>query len=265
MSENSSVRLNKYMASCGLGSRRECDALIASGEVMVNGKPAEMGQRVDPETVEVTYKGNPLEAAPGKEYYMYHKPRGVIVSVRDPHNPFTIYDDLREKGFDASHLKYVGRLDKESEGVLILTNDGDLCHAITHPKFHIKKTYEVSVEKKLKDEWIEQMVEEGVESEGQILHAGSVYYRGLVEGLHCYKVELYEGKNRQIRRLFGAFGHTVVRLIRTQFANVKLDDVEYGQWVELTERHVEGLLSKGYDVPSKRKRRRNYYPPRKNK
>lgn len=260
MSENSLVRLNKYMASCGLGSRRECDTIIAKGGVLVNGNPAEVGQKVDPETVVVTLNGEPLKAAPEKEYYLYHKPRGVIVSVRDPHNPFTIYDDLREKGFEASHLKYVGRLDKESEGVLLLTNDGDLVHAITHPKFHIKKTYEVSVEKKLKDEWIEQMVEEGVESEGQILHAGSVYYRGIVESLHCYKVELYEGKNRQIRRLFGAFGHTVVRLIRTQFANIKLDDVEYGQWVELQERQIKGLMSKGHKVTTKR--RCNYYPPK---
>lgn len=264
MSDTPTVRLNKYLASCGLGSRRECDAIIASGDVLVDGKPAEVGQRVDPESVSVSYKGEPLEALPGKEYYLYHKPRGVIVSVRDPHNPFTIYDDLREKGFDASHLKYVGRLDKESEGVLILTNDGDLCHAITHPKFHIKKTYEVSVEKKLKDEWITQMVEDGVESEGQILHAGSVYYRGIVEGFHCYKVELYEGKNRQIRRLFGAFGHTVVRLIRTQFANIKLDDVAYGQWVELQERQIEGLLSKGHKVQGI-KRKRNYYPPKRKK
>lgn len=263
MGETASVRLNKYMASCGLGSRRECDAIIASGDVLVNGKPAEVGQRVDPENVIVTYKGEPLEAVRSKEYYLYHKPRGVIVSVRDPHNPFTIYDDLREKGFDATHLKYVGRLDKESEGVLILTNDGDLCHAITHPRFHIKKTYEVSVEKKLKDEWIEQMVEEGVESEGQILHAGSVYYRGLIEGLHCYKVELYEGKNRQIRRLFGAFGHTVVRLIRTQFANIKLDDVAYGQWVELQGRQIEGLLSKGHTVKHKKKKGNNYSQKRK--
>ncbi len=256
MSENSLVRLNKYLASCGLGSRRECDTIIAKGGVAVNGNPVEIGQKIDPENDKVTLDGEPLEAAQGKEYFVYHKPRGVIVSVRDPHNPFTIYDDLREKGFDATHLKYVGRLDKESEGVLLLTNDGDMVHAITHPKFHIKKVYEVSVEKKLKDEQTEQMVEQGVESEGQVLHAGSVYYRGLVDDLHCYKVELYEGKNRQIRRLFDAFGHKVVRLIRTQFANVKLDDVEYGQWLELGERQVAGLMSKGYKV----KRRRNFYP-----
>lgn len=248
-----SIRLNKYLASCGLGSRRECDALIAKGGVTVNGAPVEMGQRINPAVDEVAYKGEVLVPTRGKEYYLYHKPRGVIVSVRDPHNPVTIYDDLREKGFDATHLKYVGRLDKESEGLLLLTNDGDLVHAVTHPRFHIKKTYEVGVERKLKDEYTIQMVEEGVESEGQILHAGSVYYRGKGEdNLHWYKVELYEGKNRQIRRLFGAFKHTVIRLIRTQFANIKIDDTPYGAFAELTERQVKGLLAKGYNVQKKR-------------
>ena len=247
----SEERVNKYLAKCGFGSRRFCDTIIDEGRVLVDGKAVEKGQKIDGDKVVVTVDGEAVSPAGEKEYYLYHKKTGSIVSKNDPHNPYTIYDALTEAGLDAAHLRYVGRLDKESEGALLLTNDGDMIHAITHPRFHIKKTYWVEVTHKVNPKNIEKMVEEGVESDDQILHAGAVRDKGEVDGRFCYEVDLYEGKNRQVRRLFAGIGHEVLRLKRTQFANITLRDLPYGEFRALEEREIRGLKGKGFSVNKK--------------
>lgn len=244
------LRLNKYLAQCGLGSRRQCDQFLADGLVRIDGEVVGLGVRVDG-TESITFRGRPVDPQKAKEYYLYNKPRGPICTARDTHGRETIYDALKERGLDAPYLKYVGRLDKESEGALILTNDGDMVHAVTHPKFHIKKVYQVKVNQKIDESKLQLIVEEGVESEGDILKVGAVRYKGPEGKSHWYEVDLYEGKNRQVRRVFDGIGHEVIRLCRTQFANIKLRDLEVGGYRALEEREIKGLQGKGYKVDRK--------------
>lgn len=242
------IRLNRYLAQCGVASRRECDSYIAAGKVKVNGKKVtELGTRINPEKDEVSYSGKKVRPVSRKIYIAYHKSRGSLVTVKDPQGRKTIYDDLRKGGLSADTLKYVGRLDRNSEGLLLLTNDGDLVHALTHPRFHIKKVYEVRIDKPLQEVHADQMLSAGVESNGQILHAGALRTsRNNSRSGFWYEIDLYEGKNRQIRRMFEELGYTVLRLKRTQFSVVTLRDLKRGAFRYLQEREVKGLKNKGF-------------------
>jgi pseudouridine synthase len=247
------IRLNRYLARHGLGSRRQCDRLIAAGKVAINGSVVtELGTRVDPARDRVTVGGEALRPVRPPEYLAYHKPRGPLVTAHDPHGRETIYDALERTGRDVRHLRYVGRLDRNSEGLLLLTNDGDLVHALTHPRFHVKKQYEVLVERPLSEAEVTRMTGEGIESEGMRLHAGAVRRAAKPDERGVwYEVDLYEGKNRQIRRMFGALGNDVIRLRRTQFGVVKLRGLRRGAVRELGEREVTGLLKLGHPVKKK--------------
>ncbi|MBD3392085.1 MAG: pseudouridine synthase [Chitinivibrionales bacterium] len=243
------VRLNRYLAQCGLGSRRECDRLIAAGSVAVNGTTVkELGTRVDLSRDTVTVAGKRAGRALPLQYVACHKSRGIMVTAKDPQGRETVYDALGKKGFNASHLKYVGRLDRDSEGLLLMTNDGDLVHALTHPRFHIKKSYLVRIERKLLPEHAGQMTGAGVRSNGQTLTAGKVSPRETegITGEHWYVVDLYEGKNRQIRRMFESFGYEIIRLKRTQFGTVKLGSLRRGSYRFLEPREIAGLRRLGH-------------------
>jgi pseudouridine synthase len=240
------IRLNRYLASCGLGSRRACDAIIAGGRIFVNGvRVTELGIKVIPGSDVVEHLGRTLAPVSTFRYLAYHKPQGVIVTKSDPEGRTTIFDAIREAGASAEGLNYIGRLDVASEGLLLLTNDGSLIHALTHPRYHIKKVYDVRIDKKPQDSDIAHMTGVGVESEGQILRAGSIRDNGS-EGLFWCRVELYEGKKRQIRRMFEALGYTIIRLRRVQFASVKLDDLPVGAVRELSSREVAALRAAGF-------------------
>lgn len=247
--DNDGIRLNRYLAQCGLGSRRECDRIIAAGRVYINGKKVtELGTKVCLERDVVEHAGRTMARVRGLEYYAYHKSRGSVVTARDPEGRTTIYDALTDAGLSAAHLRYVGRLDRNSEGLLLLTNDGDLIHALTHPRFHIKKVYRVRVDRPVMREDMERMVKEGIESDGQLLRAGAVR---LVEDPggkdeHWYEVDLYEGKNRQIRRMFEGLNYKVQRLRRIQFGVIKLRGLRRGAYRPLMEREVKGLKNLGY-------------------
>ena len=242
----SPVRLNRYLAGCGLGSRRSCDGLIAGGRIHVNGsKVTELGTKVVPGHDRVEYLGRELSPVVAFQYLAYHKPQGVIVTKADPEGRTTVFDALKEAGRNADGLNYVGRLDVASEGLLLLTNDGNLIHALTHPRYHIKKVYDVQIDKRLSPADAATMIREGIESEGQVLRAGSVLDTGFEDRFWC-RVELYEGKKRQIRRMLEALGYAVVRLRRIQFASVKLGDLAPGAARELTVREVDALRSAGF-------------------
>lgn len=239
------IRLNRYLASTGIGSRRECDTLIEKRLVSVNGKIVdELGVKVDPARDVICFSGNVVKPAAQKIYIAYHKQPGTVVTADDPEGRPTVYDELVKKGVDITALKYVGRLDMFSEGLLLFTNDGDLVHALTHPRFHIKKVYEVKTDKPITPTDIEKLTGPGVESEGQILHAGSV--RQLETPAGFTEIVLYEGKNRQIRRMLEVLGYKVLRLVRTQFSSVKLRDLPAGEVRSLSEREVASLASRGY-------------------
>ena len=251
------IRLNRYLAQCGLGSRRECDEIIASGAIVINGKrTTRLGLRIDPSAVSIEYNGKKIGLPDTMEYIAYHKSRGTIVTAADPDGRETIYDALKKAGCAADHLKYVGRLDRNSEGLLLFTNDGDLIHALTHPRFEIKKVYQVRTDKALDVSDAQKMIYDGIESEGQNLHAGAIKTLQEKGGgkEYWYAVDLYEGKNRQIRRMFEALGYTVVRLKRVQYSVVKLGDLQRGRYRRLEEREITGLKSKGHPVKKKRKK-----------
>lgn len=243
------IRINRFLARAGLGSRRECERLVTAGRVLLNGSlVTELSTTVDPVHDTVEYRGKAISQVRTMEYVAYHKPTGTLVSRRDPHHPETIYDTIRKAhGADLSHLRYVGRLDRNSEGLLLLTNDGDLVHALTHPRFHVKKVYHVVVDRQVGGEHIDTMVNQGIRSDGDTLSAGSVARLPKRNG-YWYQVELYEGKNRQIRRMFDAFGYRIRRLIRVQFGAVRLGDLSCGAYRRLTEKEVGGLRNLGYKV-----------------
>jgi len=242
------VRLNRYCARCGLGSRRSCDTLIASGKIMVNGKKVtELGIKIDPNKDRVEYAGGAVKPVRPHVYMAYHKTRGVMVTKMDPEGRPTVYDALTRAGHNVDDLRYIGRLDFNSEGLLLLTNDGDLVHALTHPRYHIKKVYEVCIDKQLAASDARTMRDEGVESEGRLLKVGDVSAMNLKTGDgQWYGVDLYEGKKRQIRRIFEGLGYTVVRLKRVQFASVKIGDLQPGAARVLSEREVAALMAAGY-------------------
>ncbi|MGB7570011.1 MAG: pseudouridine synthase [Chitinivibrionales bacterium] len=242
------IRLNRFCARCGLGSRRSCDTLIASGKISVNGKRVtELGTKIDPVKDKIEYEGKILKPGSQYQYLAYHKTRGVMVTKSDPEGRATIYEALRIAGYDADGLNYVGRLDFNSEGLILLTNDGDLIHALTHPRYRIKKVYEVRTNKKLSAGDAQKMIDEGITSEDQVLHAGDIHEINTdIHGEHWYEIVLYEGKQRQVRRMFEALGYQVIRLKRNQFASVKLGLLPLGAYRPLSEKEISALLSAGW-------------------
>ncbi len=245
------VRINRYLAQCGLGSRRACERLVTAGRVYLNGRRiTDLATTVDPSRDTVEYKGKELRPVRRLEYVAYHKPAGPVVTRRDPQGRQTVYDDIATTTRrDVGHLRYVGRLDRDSEGLLLLTNDGDLVHALTHPRFHVKKIYHVRTDRPLEPRHGRTMVDDGVVSAGDRLHAGRVValeMEAAGKRRFWYEVHLYEGKNRQIRRMFEAFGYRVERLIRVRFSSVKLGDLPPHRVRPLTEREIKALRNVGY-------------------
>ena len=243
------VRLNRYLAQCGIGSRRKCDELIASGHIYCNGtRVTEMGSKVNPDSDRIEYRGRVVKRIAALEYWAWYKPREVMVTARDPQGRPTVYTELEKTGREVRHLRYMGRLDYQSEGLLLLTNDGDLIHALTHPRYHIKKTYQVKLERRLTSDEISQLME-GVSSEGQLLRAGAVRQLSIPETKrvqYWYEIDLYEGKNRQLRRMFETLRILVGRLRRVRFASIKLGNLAPGELRPLLPNEIAALKRTGY-------------------
>lgn len=250
------IRLNRFLAQCGLGSRRSCDELISSGHIYCNGVAVvEMGLRIDPATDRIEYHGKQIKVLRGLEYAAYYKPREVMVTAEDPQGRTTVYEAIGAGGRDVKHLRYVGRLDYQSEGLLLLTNDGDLLHALTHPRFHVKKVYHVKAERQLTLAERTALTD-GVESEEQVLRAGAVRQLSLPEEdrrQFWYEIDLYEGRNRQIRRMFEALQIQVGRLRRVQYGGVKLGILQPGEIRPLSEKEIASLKNTGFKQTSTRK------------
>jgi 23S rRNA pseudouridine2605 synthase len=246
--EDTSIRLNRFLAQCGLGARRKCDELIAAGHVLVNGaKVVQLGSKINPEKDIVEHAGKQLRPIKKLEYLAMNKPRCVMTTKEDPEGRRTVYDILNSPDIDRSHLNYIGRLDYLSDGLLLFTNDGDLVHALTHPRFHIKKVYRVKTARSLTNKEMDIFFS-GIESDGQLLHAGAIRRIPADQANESpwYEIDLFEGKNRQIRRMFDAVGCDIERLIRIQFGSVKLGDLKTGEVRNLSEREVDALRNSGY-------------------
>jgi 23S rRNA pseudouridine2605 synthase len=242
------MRLNRYCAQRGLGSRRSCDTLISSGKILVNGIVVkELGTKINTQCDKVEYNGSSVRPVRPPMYMAYHKPPGVMVTKSDPEGRETVYTALARTGIAIDDLRYVGRLDFNSEGLLLLTNDGNLIHALTHPRYHIKKVYEVCIDRRAAATDIKTMITDGIVSETQTLRAGNITAMNLktTDGF-WYSIDLYEGKRRQIRRMFESLGYTIKRLKRVQFASVKIGDLQPGKTRILNQREVAALLAAGF-------------------
>lgn len=233
----SKVRLQKLIAAAGVCSRRAAEELIRAGRVRVDGRVATVGDSADPEKETVTLDGRPVVVPKDHRYLALYKPRGVVVTLKD------------EKGRnDLARLlkKYprrvfpVGRLDRRSEGLLLLTDDGDLAARLLHPRYHVVRRYLVTVRGAVRNADLEKLAE-GVELEdGVTLPAGvELIERGA--GRSRFAVELYEGRNRQIRRMCERLGYEVMRLVRTRLGTLELGKLAPGQWRELSKSEIGRL------------------------
>ena len=221
-----SVRLNKFLAEqLGL-SRRQADDLIAAGKVRINGKVAVLGRRVRPDD-EVTCDGEPVVGTVQYIYLGMNKPVGYVCSRRRQGEVPTIFELLPEK---YRQLKTVGRLDKDSSGLILLTNDGDFAFRMTHPKYQKTKVYEVALDRPLAPLHQQEIADFGIEIGDGISKMG---LEKMDEGRKNWKVYLSEGRNRQIRRTFGALGYTVAKLHRIQFGPYQLAELKEGEITEV--------------------------------
>jgi 23S rRNA pseudouridine2605 synthase len=228
------MRLNKIIADAGITSRRGADELIESGRVSVDGLTIrEMGSKFDPELVEVMVDGETITRSVSKSYLVLHKPKGVLSTMYDPDGRPSLSDfiDLRKE-----RLFHVGRLDKDSEGLILLTNDGDLTFRATHPSFGLEKTYIIEHEGKLPT-GIDKILLKGIELEdgmGRVLTYKELSPTWL-------EVSIHEGRYHIIRRLMEAVDVQVLRLIRTNFGPISLGDTPEGRWRNLNEGELTNL------------------------
>lgn len=231
------MRINKYLAQCGVASRRECDRLIVEGKVTVNGRPAGLGDDVnDGDNIKV--EGRPVSVKKN-EYYLLHKPKGYLCTVSDDKGRKTVMDIL---GDGVGRVYPVGRLDYDSEGLLILTTDGELAQHLTHPSNEVPKTYLVKVEGRLTEADLNP-IRSGIEIDGYVTKKCRAH---IVETNKDYtKVELVlrEGKNREIRKMFAAIGREVTLLKRTKVGELTLRGLDRGAFRKLTPAEVEYLKS----------------------
>ena len=235
------IRLNRYIAQSGLCSRREADDLIADGKVTVNGvMVTEMGTKVQP-TDEVCVNENRV-VSEKKVYILLNKPKGFVTTVEDEHAAKTVMDIV--KGACAERIYPVGRLDKNSLGVLLMTNDGDLTKTLTHPSYEKRKVYQVTLDKPLTKADMEQIVE-GITLEDGFIQADEVSY--VNESKKEVGIEIHSGRNRIVRRIFEHQGYTVTKLDRVLFAGLTKKNLKRGQWRFLTPQEVAMLKSGLYE------------------
>ncbi len=226
------VRLQKVLARAGLGSRRTCEELIADGRVSVDGVEATLGDRVDPEVARVEVDEVPIGIRPDLVHYLLNKPTGVVTTAEDPQGRPVVVDLVPP----APRVFPVGRLDMDTEGLLLLTNDGDLAHRITHPSFGIEKEYLAEVEGEPSRGALRRL-REGVELDDGPTAPATV---GRV-GPSLLRLVVHEGRNRQVRRMCEAVGHPVRRLVRTRLAELTDPGLAPGAWRPLTTDEVRAL------------------------
>ena len=225
-------RLQKVLARVGIGSRRVCEDLIGEGRVRVDGEMAVLGRRVDPETALIEVDGAPVGVRPDLVHYVLNKPAGVVTTADDPQGRPTVVGLVPNE----PRVFPVGRLDVDTEGLLLLTNDGELAHRLTHPSYGVEKEYVAEVEG-LPTRAVLRRPREGVElDDGPTAPA-----RATLVDPSVVRLTIHEGRNRQVRRMCEAVGHSVVRLIRTRIGPLADRSLAPGAWRELTGAEVRSL------------------------
>ena len=230
-------RLQKIISARGVASRRTAEEMLRQGRITVNGEVVALGASADPETDEIMVDGRLLPSAPAAAYIMLHKPRGFVTTLSDEQGRRCVADLVADAGV---RLFPVGRLDRNSEGLLLMTNDGEFSNFLTHPKRHVSKVYRVTVRGKATDDQIDKMAV-GMKLEEFETLPCDISYIEKHEDRTVLRFVLYEGKNREIRKLCEAVGLTVIRLKRTEIAGIKLGMLPQGRWRELTEKEVKRL------------------------
>lgn len=232
------VRLQKFLADAGVASRRAGEQIILEGRVAVNGTVVrELGTKVDPDHDHVKLDGKPLRAK-RKIYLAMNKPRGLVCTKNDEHGRPTIYELLPAEW---GHLHSVGRLDFNSEGLILLTNDGSFSLHLTHPKYGVRKKYVATVSGSV-DEAMLDRFKAGVYHDGDKLRIDRGKILGASSTQSVVELELTEGKNREVRRLFESQGLSVKKLVRVQIGSVKLGQLKTNKWRTLTEPEIKSLL-----------------------
>ena len=225
-------RLQKVLARIGIGSRRVCEEMIAEGRVTVNGVVADLGRRVDVDSDQVEIDGVPIGVRPGLVHYLLNKPAGVVTTADDPQGRPTVLDLVP----DEPRVFPVGRLDMDTEGLLLLTNDGDLTHRLTHPSFGVEKEYIASVEGTPTRASL-RALREGIElTDGMTAPAEAAL---LAPGV--IRLTIHEGRNRQVRRMCEAIGHPVTRLVRSRIGPLADRRLKPGTWRALTGDELRAL------------------------
>ena len=232
------IRLQKFLSECGVASRRKAEDLIASGKVKVNGRIATIGDKINPKKDTVTVFGKKVIKVKKNTYIMLHKPRGFITTLSDEMGRKCVAQLIEDVG---TRVYPVGRLDRDSEGLLLLTDDGEFANAMTHPAKHVPKTYRVTVRPSITEDQITALTT-GVEIDGRMTLPSEVRVISKQEGRVVLEIIIYEGRNRQIRKMCETLGLEVARLKRTQIGSVKLGMLKQGDWRNLTEEEVRKLM-----------------------
>jgi 23S rRNA pseudouridine2605 synthase len=235
--QETEVRLNRYIAQAGVCSRRDADKLIAQGKIKVNDRVVtELGVKVNPQQDQVSYQGRVLKAE-NFVYILLNKPKNVITTMSDPKGRTTILDAIE----DATDQRVfpVGRLDRNTTGLILLTNDGKLTEKLTHPSYEVKKLYHVRLDKPVSEEDLERL-RKGIKLEDGLAQASKVSHV-MGAGTNEVGIEIHIGRNRIVRRMFEAMGYQVVALDRVMLGHLTKKRLPRGQWRELTEKEVRFL------------------------
>lgn len=239
MAKNEPIRLQKFISQCGIASRRKAEEMILNGSVKVNGKTAVLGDKVTAED-KVFLKGKRIVMPKTKfRYIMLNKPRGFITTMNDDRGRKCVAQLVSNVG---ERVYPIGRLDKDSEGMLVFTNDGEFANKVMHPRNGVYKIYRVTVRPTIDEEQLIKL-ETGVEIDGKKTAPAIVHVVHKEQGRVVLEMILHEGKNREIRKMCEAVGLEVARLKRTQIGGVKMGMLKQGDWRDLTENEVKKLLS----------------------
>ena len=231
------IRLNRFLAMAGVGSRRNCDGFILEGRVKVNDKPVvRLGMRVDPETDVVEFDGKIIEPPNERIYILLNKPLRTVTTAKDDKKRRTVIDLIGAP----RRLFPVGRLDYNTTGALLITNDGDLTYYLIHPRFQIKKVYRVMLNKVIRPIDLHHF-QNGIDLDGRKTMRCKARELRRMGNRSYLEVELHEGRNRQIRRMFEVLGYHVEQLHRNNFAGMEVNDLNPGEWRELTSGEVRKL------------------------
>ncbi len=233
------VRLQKVLAQAGLGSRRACEEIIEAGRVEVDGKRVrEQGMRVDPDRAVIRVDGNRLSTRVGLVYLLFNKPRGIVSTMSDPENRPCIGDYVADR---TERLFHVGRLDTDTEGLILLTNDGDIAHRLTHPSYGIQKTYLADIPGPIKRD-LGSRLKKGLVLEDGPCKVDKFRLVSSMNGRAMVEVVIHEGRKHLVRRLLEEAGHPVSRLVRTQIGSLTTGNLIPGRMRHLTTHEVSALL-----------------------